>query len=307
MRWLNVPQMQPSLAIIDKHVADLERRPGGRSKLRQWFLAGDRNFNAITAERYIIGHLRQQNPDLVDNLQREGIDAYLEHGRSRIGIEVRILNGAVAEWILTECVTEAAEERGLLHNAALEITWSPPRLLREPNFVQEIVGAIESGDWDAIASGHDAAWEKPGVKVSRCSHASPGTAIAWDCEGDPGFPWFEWLTDKLLGQLREPQKVEQLARQGRNVVFVGVNHVAQSSMQCVFCLEDLGEHEDLAEGKALRCARTRDVYAFWRENMGDLRNVIGIGFFCYSLDSERPKYPMRIIWRSDEDRVPIKA
>jgi hypothetical protein len=68
VRWMQSQGMRQSLEIIDKKVGQLLNR-GATQKLNQWLLAGDENFNAITAERYILDYLKQKNENLDDNLR----------------------------------------------------------------------------------------------------------------------------------------------------------------------------------------------------------------------------------------------
>ena len=99
--------MRQPLTIIDKFVANLlgPRHPGGTKKLEHWLLTSDKDFNAITAERYIINYLQQRNRGIVDNLLTDGVDAYLDCCGSTIGIEITTLNGFIADWILLERLT----------------------------------------------------------------------------------------------------------------------------------------------------------------------------------------------------------
>ena len=94
IRWMKSPNMNNVLDIIDKHIAYLSNN-GGSKKLEQWLLAGDINFNTITAERYIIRYLQKRNDNLIDNLGTDGIDAHIVYDNSAIGIEITTLNGDV--------------------------------------------------------------------------------------------------------------------------------------------------------------------------------------------------------------------
>ncbi len=121
MQWMGSPTMQDSLEIIDKHVDYLLNNRGGK-KLGQWFLAGDINFNSITAERYIIRYLKSRNENIVDNLTTKGVDAHLKYEDSDIGIEVTTLNSDVGSWILSERLMQYLVDSGYLQDKGLELT-----------------------------------------------------------------------------------------------------------------------------------------------------------------------------------------
>jgi hypothetical protein len=100
--WVNRPSMNKCLDIIDLHVEYLLKEQGGIQKLDQWIISDDISFNTITAERYIIKYLQNKNNNIVDNLDRKGIDAHFFDRGNPIGIEVTTLNKDIFDWVFTE-------------------------------------------------------------------------------------------------------------------------------------------------------------------------------------------------------------
>jgi len=290
--WMNSPTMKDSLDIIDKHVEYLLNNQGA-NKVEQWFLAGDVNFNSITAERYIIGYLLQRNKNLKDNLAKDGIDAHIGNGNSAVGIEITTLNSDVGSWILVERLKQFLIDKGFLKDKSLEITYSQQRVSEVTkggtinNFINEMGLAIISNDNQMM--------NRLGFSIKFDAH--PGW-ISWNLNDSDSLPWFRIITDDLLTKLAK-EKAKQLKKFSRNLVFVGLNHSAPSDGIFPRIFKDLGNDEThfLSEIQGIR--------EYWTSQMPSLANVIGICYFFYSLERENPFYPLKIFWRSEEDKVNI--
>ena len=188
VRWLQWPRMIQSLEIIDKHISYLLHH-GAIAKLNQWFLAGDENFNSITAERYILAYLRQRNDTLEDNLTAEGIDGFLDDEFGRIGVEITTLNGFIGDWIFVERLTEFLDEQNYLTmNSGLEISYSHARIQLAAqgkliyDFVRKTGEAILSNDTQALSE----------MKISVHPH-NRGPSISFDIDDTDSFPWFRYI------------------------------------------------------------------------------------------------------------------
>lgn len=294
VRWLQSPGMMQSLAIIDKHVGYLLHR-GAIEKLNQWFLAGDENFNSITAERYILAYIKQKNGNLEDNLKSEGIDGFLEYENGRVGIEITTLNGFIGDWIFVERLTEFLDEHNYLTmNRGLEIFYSHARIQLAAqgkmiyDYIRKTGEAILSNDAQSLSE----------MKISVHPH-SRGPCISFDIDDADSFPWFRYITQDLQSKLQQIGKVQQLTQQTRNIVFVGLNHSSpiNRAFPRIF--------KDLAFGEIRYHSEIQEVREFWASSMTSLTNVIGICYFFYSLDSEVPFYPLKFFWRSETDKIAI--
>jgi hypothetical protein len=295
LRWANSPDMQESLNIIEKHVAYLLNN-NGIKKLDQWFLSDDRDFNAITAERYIIAYLRRQNSNISDNLRTDGIDSHISDGDSSVGIEITTLNGFIAEWIFVERLKQLLGENDFQSKDGLEIAYSRQRIMSATqggiiiDYIRDACQAILSSDNQALLE----------LNLTVKFHAGfPGDINFRDSNADD-YSWFQNITDKLSSKLQERSKVEQLKRYPRNLVFVGLNHDSPSNgiFPRIF--------GTLASGGKGYESEIQEIRTYWQSHMVELTNVIGICYFFYSLKREEPFYPLAIFWRSDQDRLAIK-
>lgn len=291
VHWLKSHRMEQELADINRYVGDLINR-GGIGKLKQWFLAGDENFNAITAERYILAYLQQRNGTIEDNLKPEGIDGILKDENGPIGIEITSLNGFIGDWIFVERLTEFLDESS--HGSGYEITYSYDRICREQQG-KRIYEYIEKTG-KAILSNDRQAFSELGLSITPHSR---GPGISFEiCDSD-NIPWFRYITEDLQSKLMQESKVQQLKRQNRNIVFVGLNQ----SSPCNWAFPRI--FEDLAHGEIHYASEIQEIRAFWTSNMAGLTNVIGICYFFYSLPREVPFYPLKFFWRSESDKIAI--
>ena len=295
IEWMNSPTMKDSLNIIDKHVEYLFNNQGA-NKLEQWFFSGDVNFNSITAERYIIGYLRRRNKTLKDNTAKDGIDACIRNGNSDVGIEVTTLNSDVGSWSLTERLTKFLDRRNFLKEKSLEITYSQQKISEATKggtiikYIDEIGKAILTNDNQAIS--------KLGFSIK--SDTRPGW-ISWNLSDNDSLTWFRALTDDLFSKLQAKEKAKQLKKFSRNLIFVGVNHTSPSNWAFPSIFRALGNNEIHYRSEI------QEIREYWLSHMHKLTNVIGICYFFYSLEREEPFYPLKIFWRSEEDKISINV
>jgi hypothetical protein len=113
------------------------------------------------------------------------------------------------------------------------------------------------------------------------------------------FRWLEYVTDELTSNLNAKSKKNQLKKFQRNLVFVGLNNSAPSDgiFPSVF-----GE---IRNNLTSIPYEIHEINTYWASNMSNLTNVTGICYFFYSLDREEPFYPLKVLWRSEEDKVEI--
>jgi hypothetical protein len=292
--WLDALTMRESIAIIDKHV-EYFLNHGGSKKVEEWLLADDERFNAITAERYIMSYLRQLNENLSDNLCPNGIDAHLDYDGSRVGIEITTLNDFIDDWIFVERLKQLLVESNLLTDKGLEISDTHQRLSNEKNgkriydYIEQVGRFVKANDVDALS----------GLEISlKWIDGFPG-CISWNLSDGNGIPWYECITDKLYSKLKSVQKSRQLAKYSRNIVFVGINHLSASDGIFPSFFKYIEKSEEV------QYPEIKSIQDFWVCRISELKNVIGICYFFYSLEQETPFYPLKIFWRGVEDMVNI--
>lgn len=204
------------------------------------------------------------------------------------------LNSDVGSWILTERLTKFLDERNFLKDKSLEITYSQQKVSDATkggtinSYIDEIGNAIVANDNQAIS--------ELGFSIKHDSR--PGW-ISWKLGDSDSFPWFRVLTDDLLSKLQAKEKINQLKKFSRNLIFVGVNHTSPNNWAFPSIFSDLGNDELHYQSEI------QEIREYWLSRMPKLTNVIGICYFFYSLNSEIPFYPLKIFWRSEEDKISI--
>lgn len=297
MKWLESPSMKKSLQIIDKKVGYLleHYQSGGEHKLIDWFLTGDQNFVSQTAERYIIDYLRFQNVNIVDNLKKEGIDATLKIDDQNIGIEITTLNGSFAEWILTERLSEILNLQNFLGDKSLRIEYDYERIrneMQQNTIVQYLISlgeAIISKNYDRLRT----------LDVSIEIVLEHFGIISWNSTTTNESPWLKYLTDDLFNKVSDDNKKNQLMKFERNIVFIGVNHVAPGNWAIPSIFDAIG-NEGNFYGRQID-----SIKEFWEQKMIEFNSIIGVCFFNISIDQESPFYPLKIFWRTGKDIIPI--
>lgn len=296
VHWLESPSMEKPLAIIDKRVEYLLNKKGGAKKAKQWLLVDDKNFNAITAERYIINYLLQKNENIIDSLRPNGIDAYLDGINSRVGIEITTLNSFLGEWILVERLPPLLHEHNFLDENSLDITFSFQRINIETNgetindYIKQVGRAILSSNMLALSDLE--------ISVERIDNILGG-GISWHLRDSDNVPWLDYLTERLYSKLKDKKKEKQLREFPRNLVFVGINHSSPPDGIFPRVFEYMGNNDVRFHPEI------QEIEKYWASHMSDLTNVIGICYFFYHLSSETPFYPLKIFWRSEEDKIQI--
>jgi hypothetical protein len=297
MKWMESPSMKKSLQIIDKKVEYLlaNYQDGGEHKLIDWFLTGDRNFVTQTAERYIIDYLISQNSNIEANLRKTGIDAKLKVGDEIVGIEITTLNGFIAEWILIERLSEFLSAKDVLDDKTLRIAYDHARIMKETEqnrihqYIEDLGAAIEAVDINSLKN----------LDVSiEFEHRWAGV-ISWNHSKADSFPWLKYLKDDLLSKLSESNKKKQLMEHSRNIIFVGVNHIAPSNWAIPSIFEEIGT------GGTLYNTQIENIENFWTKVMQEHQNFTGICFYYYSIDKVGPFYPLRIIWNNEGENLKI--
>lgn len=297
MKWMNFPSMKESLEIIDKKVAYLlqQYQVGGESKLIQWFLADDLNFVTITAERYIIDYLKTINSNVEDNLSKKGIDATLQLGDEKVGIEVTTLNGSFAEWILKERLAELLYSKNVIDNKTLRVAYDYERIMKETQqnriyqYIEDLGDAIAMEDHESLKT----------LDVSIEIEYRWSGYINWSRGNADNFPWLRYLTNDLFSKLSDSNKNNQLKRYEKNIIFIGVNHIAPSNWTIPSIFLEIG-----CGGNSYNL-QIESIESFWIKTMQNYNSIKGICFFCISIDKEAPFYPLRILWRDKKEILPI--
>lgn len=292
--WLQSRDMTDSLSVMDKHIEYLLNN-GGRRKIEEWLLENDEKFNAITAERYILAYLKKKNANITDNLKPNGIDGFLENKDGHIGIEVTTLNGAISNWIFTERLKEHLDSNRYWSKVdGLEVEYSLTRIVQALQGKHLYEYIVQTGE--AIVSNNNQALTDLKISINRLENIP---CISFNVKDQDSFSWFKHLTHDVENNLNRYEKRKQLARQVRNIVFVGINHTSPSNgifpRLFGYLTAENREYKSEIEG----------LEAFWASSMSRLKNVIGICYFFYSLPSELPFYPLKIFWRSDGDIIDI--
>lgn len=295
MEWMNYPSMNQPLEIIDKKVAYLlnQYQAGGETKLIQWFLTNDRNFLAITAERYIIDYLKSRNRNIEDSLRKVGIDAKLRIKDGIVGIEVTTLNGFVVEWIFSERLTDLLDSKNILADKTLRIKYDHARIMEEKDkiysYLKDVIAAIEAKDIEKLKI----------LDISVKFEQNRAGLISWDHKKVKNFRWCKYLTSDLLKKLSKSNKKRQLMGYPKNIVFVGVNQIAPPNQTIPSIFEEIGL------GGSRHSLQIEKIENFWSDAMEKNHNIMGICFFCYSIEKEEPFYPLRIFWSNRTEKLPI--
>lgn len=297
LNWLTSHTMKEALTIIDKKVAYLLQNQaiGGEGKLNQWLLSSDIDLATISAERYIIDYLKLKNLSVYDNLGREGIDARLSIGGQNIGIEITTLNSFIAEWVFTERLMQLLVAQNALTDRTLRVTHSPLRLCTEfrgnklKEYIEQAAKNIISNDRHQLNE----------LDINIEIDLRWSGSISWEMASEDDFPWLRFLTEDLFYRITTPSKKRQLNENPKNLIFVGVNNIAPSNWAIPSIFEEIGR------GGVSYTQQIDYINEFWKEALQPHNNILGICYFCHSLDSEGPFYPLGVFWRDDADQIPI--
>lgn len=299
VRWLSLERMRESLTILDKKVGYLLENfsKGGEGKLNQWLFTNDINFCTITAERYIIDYLISKNECIEDNLKPEGIDAKLLNSNTNLGIEITTINAFIAQWIYTERLTEIITTQCFLQNKSITIKNSPLRLATEiKNNDKKLLEYIDQVA-ESILENDKVSLKNLDIEIE----IDTGTTgyILWESTNKNNFPWLKYLTTDLLQKLTSKAKDRQLRKLPNNIIFVGVNNIAPPNWVIPHIFDEIGN------GGLSYTRQIEHIKQFWREELKHHSHILGICYFCYSLDSEKPFYPLEIFWRDELNTITI--
>jgi hypothetical protein len=290
--WLHKDKMKKSLAVMDKKV-DYLLKNKAIHKLRQWFLSDDRDFNCITAERYIIDYLKSKNRSMKDNLSKSGIDAIYSYSYDghEVGIEVTTINGFIANWIFTERLRMYLEEKEFLDIYTLEINYEAKRIINEMQknsiyiYVQNVGDNIILNSANTLKS----------LEIKYCKANRQTGSIVWNCNKIDDSSSVEYLIEELIKILK--RKVNQLSKYCQNLIFVGVNHEGPTNWINPDIFEEMGGSSNIYQ------QQIQMIQDFLSKNLP--QNVLGVCYFIYQLDKDEPFYPLRIFWRDEKNKIMI--
>lgn len=294
IHWLSSPGMEGSLSILDRKVGYLlyNFSKGGEGKLNKWLLSGDVNFCTLTAERYIADYLRSKNSNIVDNLGPKGVDCCFSNTDKDVGIEITTLNGFVADWIFTERLAQGISSCGFLNDKTIRIKHSLSRILQEfrKNTLYEYIHEVG----ESIVNNNAHLLQDSGISFE-IEHRWAG-CISWKIAVEDEFQWLSRLTGDLYDKITTSKK-SQLKEFDKNIIFVGVNNVAPSNWAIPSVFDEIGR------GGVSYTHQIAHISEFWQRALQPHNNIMGICYFCYSLDREAPFYPLKVFWRDDKDQV----
>jgi len=296
IHWLSYPCMEDSLTILDRKVGYLldNLSRGGEGKLKQWLFSDDVNFCTLTAERYILDYLRSKNKNIEDNLCPTGIDGSLSLANKTLGIEITTLNGFVADWIFTERLAQKISSIGFLNDKTIRVKYSFSRLLKEfrENTLYEYIHHVGS----CIADSNACLLQDANVYIEIERRWSG--SISWEIADEDESPWISCLTEDLYDKIVTSKK-RQLTKFDKNIIFVGVNNISSPNWAIPAIFSEIGQ------GGFSYPQQISYINSFWQKAMQYQKNIIGICYFCYSLDREDPFYPLKIFWSEDSEQVTV--
>lgn len=293
--WISLPTMEDSLNTIDKKIDYLLKNShlGGEGKLKQWLLTDDIGFCTLSAERYIIDYLRSKNHNITDNLGREGIDSYIDVDGNKIGIEITTLNGLIENWIFQERLFQYISSKNLLMDKTIRIQYYISRIIEEKQKLYEYIECVG----DSIE--HNDIEQLKNAEIEIEIEKRWTGAISWNAVGEDESKWLSRLTTGLYNTILQ-SKTKQLSEYGKNLIFIGVNHMDYSNWAIPSIFDAIGN------GGNNYSNQIDFIRSFWKDSLKQHKNISGICFFCYSLNNEDPFYPLKIFWRDDNDKIDIK-
>lgn len=280
LRWMYLDHMIDVLNVIDPKVQYLMQH--SRSKLREWF-SSDSALTQITAERYILDYLRLNNNSLEENFKGSGVDAYLNMGNERFGLEVTTINSCIPEWIFNERLHTYLDAHNYSRKNTIEISYSLEDI-KDANYTLntvELVGQLlMSGGSGNVGD----------ITIKNIS--GTGSLISWNHKSQQ-YNLFTTLEDRLNEIIQRRKK--QLVGNKKNLLFIGVNQLPHS------------EHVPGIFREIAKPVRYTDEVGRITDIISKVLppNVIGVCFFTYSLDRVEPMYPLKIFWRDSRDEFSI--
>lgn len=296
IHWLSSSHMEESLTILDRKVGYLLNNfsKGGEGKLNQWLFSDDVNFCTLTAERYILDYLRSKNTNIEDNLSPKGVDGSLSIADKKVGIEITTLNAFVADWIFSERLTQSISSIGFLSDKTIRVKYSISRLLKEyrKSTLDEYIHQVGAG----IADNNTCLLQDANVYME-IEHRWKG-CITWEIVDEDESHCISNLTKDLYDKITT-SKNRQLNKFDKNIIFVGVNNISSPNWAIPLIFSEIGK------GGFSYTHQISYINSFWQKSLQHHKNLIGICYFCYSLNREGPFYPLRMFWRDDSEQVPV--
>jgi hypothetical protein len=209
-----------------------------------------------------------------------------------VGIEITTLNGFVADWIFTERLAQGISSCGFLNDKTIRIKHSLSRILQEfrKNTLYEYIHEVGEG----IANNNETLLQDSGISFE-IAHRWAG-CISWEISGEDEFQWLSRLTEDLYNKITTSKK-SQLKGFEKNIIFVGVNNVAPTNWAIPSVFDEIGR------GGVSYTNQIAHISEFWKRALQPHDNIMGICFFCYSLDREVPFYPLKVFWRYDSEQA----
>lgn len=284
-RWMALPRMQKTIQMIDKKVGYLLNK--SPKKIEEWF-GSDASLTQITAERYILDHLRGKNLGRYsENFAGSGVDAYLRDHNNNIGIEVTSINKTIAAWVLNERLLIYLENNKHTERSNIRIKYriqDIEKIKYSLDLVEKIGQVIISGKQNIDLNGLEVIREVP---------FSSGGLIIWD-EASEEYDLVELLKQKLTAIISDKSK--QLKKNTANILFICVNQLPLSSQNPTFFEEITSPIRYASEAQELQ--------SFIQNILPDYIN--GVCFFVYTLESEDPMYKLKILWKNKPKQISLE-
>jgi hypothetical protein len=274
--------MQPEIDIITKKV-DYLLTVGAKSKVNEW-LSTDKSLTQITAERYVLDYLRENNCNFKDSFTGGGVDGYLYLDKTCIGIEATTINKGIPEWILIERLLTYLLLNNYKSESGIEVSYDLSLLegikYNDLDIIEKIGSRIIQNNFHSV----------DGITIKKISKI--GSYISWN-NTDSDQLFFKNIRNNMLSIFIDKRK--QLSTNKQNIVFICVNQLPISTFNPGIFKEIgcKGSHNEWIE----------ELKTIVRETSP--RNVLGVCFFVYNLPSEEMMYPLHIIWRDENNKIPI--
>lgn len=299
-RWASLETMNGSLSILNKKIGHLldNFTNGGEGKLNQWLFSNDIDFCNITAERYIVEYLKSKNDNICDNFAKKGVDAKILSNNTNIGIEVTTLSGFVSEWIYIERLVEILNYSFFIKSNSIIIKSKSSYIVNKIQnksiekileFINQIAELIITNDKKSL--------EKLDIYI-KIRKNNPG-CITFEFTKDDNDSWLKYLTSDLLKKITSGAKFRQLEQQSKNIIFVGVNNMFSPNWIIPSIFNEIGN------GGISYKEQIEYIQKYWNYNLRNHSNILGVCYFCYSLDSEEPFYPLKIFWRDKSSAIAL--
>lgn len=282
LRWMQVGRMDEALKIIDKKVGYLLTL-NVRKKVEEWF-SDDKHIIQTTAERYILDYLRNRNTNYEENFSGNGVDAYLNKSGEKIGIEATTINKTLTEELFRERLLMYLHLKGYKRRERIEISCSIDKLIPIGFYIYDLIEDIGNVILQNTGNVKD---------VSIIKSQAPVGYISWGIKENSNFNLLDFL-DKRLSEIIT-SKQAQLSKNSKNILFIGVNELPIDHLN-----PEIFKQATKPEFLEQELKVLEDIIS---KNLPD--NILGICFFVYSIDQEKPYYSLRIFWKDNSNTISI--